>query len=169
MGNDVVSVIRCNLKMLPKSVQYCLTVASFLGTDIDSTLLQILMDGLREYNRHSKDQPIDEQPRIAAGPVELMLEEALAEGFILDDSKSEDDSLRYKFAHDRIHQAADSLVTNESARSKLHHDIRGSQSFFGDRDREKMGIFRQSFCSNIFEGCSFKSPIFLRLRFFLRK
>ena len=48
-------------------------------------------------------------------------------------------------------------------------DFRGSQSFFGDRDREKMGIFRQSSCSNIFEGCSFKSPIFLRFSSFLRK
>ena len=123
LGNDVVSLIRCNLKMLPKTVQYCLTVASFLGTDIDPTLLQILMDDLHECSPHSKHQPVDGQPRITASPIQPMLEEALAEGFILDDSNDKDDSLRYKFAHDRIHQAADSLITDESERSRLHHDI----------------------------------------------
>ena len=110
IADNVVDLIANKIKRLHPDVQSCLTVASCLSSTVSVVVLRAIMAGL--YNADT----------LSCHLVETILEEAKDEGFLL----PLDQRLtycQYKFAHDRIQQAAYSLIPDGPRREQLHHYI----------------------------------------------
>ena len=110
IADNVVDLIADKIKRLSPAVQDCLRVASFVSSTVSVSVLRWIMEGL---NMEGGSIRYD---------VEAKLEEAKQEGFMLRLSRKTMDA-QYKFAHDRIQQAAYSLVPEGPQRERLHYDI----------------------------------------------
>ena len=107
IADNVVDLIADKIKRLSPAVQDCLRVASFLSTTVSISVFTAIMEGLDETLNYD---------------VQAKLEEATKEGFILRLSRKTMDA-QYKFAHDRIQQAAYSLVPKGPQADRLHYEI----------------------------------------------
>ena len=107
ISGNVVDLVANKIKNLPPDVQSCLELASCLSSTIYVPLLAQIMEGVGTWSY---------------GEIIKQLEIARHEGLV-QLLKGGDDGVKYKFVHDRIQQAAYSLVDEGTERDTLHFRI----------------------------------------------
>jgi predicted ATPase len=122
VGDDVVGFITAELARLPSEVSACLAAASCIGGEFDLDLLASLVALDR---RRTLD----------------LLRPALFAHLVTPASDADLDSPRvlFRFAHDRIHQAARSLIDDTRA-AELHQKI-GARLLELDQDEREERVF----------------------------
>ena len=110
---NVVDLIANKIKDLHPHVQECLRIASCLSSTVSVNLLTKLMIGLGTLTGSATSVPTS-------------LEKARDEGLmhkLSQNNNNDTDNVRFKFVHDRIQQAAYSLVGEGREREELHYRI----------------------------------------------
>eukprot|EP00538_Stauroneis_constricta_P012481 CAMPEP_0119551578 /NCGR_PEP_ID=MMETSP1352-20130426/4781_1 /TAXON_ID=265584 /ORGANISM="Stauroneis constricta, Strain CCMP1120" /LENGTH=1288 /DNA_ID=CAMNT_0007597655 /DNA_START=20 /DNA_END=3886 /DNA_ORIENTATION=+ len=141
LASNVVDLIVMKLKSMPKHVQYCLTVASFLRSNFNQAVLEMLVEETsisNATNWYSMDYTmgVDEVLKIAVD--ERLLEKNVRQKASTTTSNNgsanagsggvvqldfANKTTTYGFAHDRIQQAAMSLVPSDDDLQKLRYCI----------------------------------------------
>ena len=108
ISENVVDLIAGKIRGLPRDEQTCLKVSSCISSPISVPFLQTLLQRMSLCLDNS-DCP-------------TLLERIEAQGF-LTRVGNKTDSIKYKFAHDRIQQATYQLIPEGKARDLLHYNI----------------------------------------------
>ena len=109
LSDNVVAIMGFKLRNLPKQVQSCMRLCSCLGSRFDENVIIEIQDVL---SGHASEE---------AGDVQLSLSIASDAGLI--EQLWGNDHRSFKFAHDKIFEAALRLFSDENERRKTHFAI----------------------------------------------
>jgi predicted ATPase len=130
LSEDVVEVVVGKLQSLPSQLQVTLRLAALLRSAFDSATLFALIQGRRNSSTNissykttsANDEDVDDITMLAINShVDLirLLDIAVVEG-LLENSIG---SSTYKFAHDKIHEAAYCLFSSDEERDKMRLQV----------------------------------------------
>ncbi|KAL7537493.1 hypothetical protein ACHAXR_007855 [Thalassiosira sp. AJA248-18] len=101
LADNVCELLSIKMLGLPENNQLALKIASCFGNNVSSTIVKTLMTASPKFESFEKE-----------------LEKAVEDGFM----DMDDAGLTYRFAHDKVREAAYGLI-KEDERNQFHHNI----------------------------------------------
>jgi len=117
LSNDVVSMVQSKLETLPPTLQLALSVAAYTK---NAVTLKLLLSLLKPKEALILEQNHDE---LSLNLLEKLMKLALMEGLVLYEKASSVENKSFKFAHDRIREAACEAIPIGAERDQFLLDI----------------------------------------------
>ncbi len=143
---NVVELMVAKVRQLPEQVQVFLSLASCMGHQFDARMIAVMsgcslrhvVGKLLEAVQEELIVPLDESCRYTAWATE-------------EDGPLQFGTASYRFCHDRIHEAAYSLVS-DSERIEIHHKI--GTALFNDTPAERLEETIFDIVNHLNKGCA---------------